>query len=94
MLICEYSGGQLFQRELVVLNSTYMMIRPIGDIACYMAVRNVGGNSEQKMAVGASAKDPHTCHHGQALKRKYASANHGHGKSEEDDILQEAGSWI
>ena len=59
MLMCEYSGGQLFQRELVVLNSTYMMIRPIGDIACYMAVRNFGGNSEQKMAVGASAKDPH-----------------------------------
>ena len=54
-----------------------------------MAARNVGGNSEQKMVVGSSAKDPHPCHHGQALNR-----NHGHGKSEEDDNRQEAGSWI
>ena len=66
-----------------------MMIRPRGGVTCYVAARNVGGNSEQKMVVGSSAKDPHPCHHGQALNR-----NHGHGKSEEDDNRQEAGSWI
>ena len=56
-----------------------------------MAAQNFDGNSEQQLAIRASAKVPHPCHH---MTLKSALANHRHGKSEEDDNQQEAGSWI